>query len=269
MQIRPTILATLLVLTGYIEQSRGQTPSAGTTQAHCPDECGADRPACEIAWGPRVSVVFAGRVTNIREQSVPILLDGQQAHTPRQTVTFSIDEALKGIDDKTAVVISGGDLCGFPFYSGKKYLVYADRTEDGRSLRVTLCNGTKWLNEASDDLAYLRTISTRPSTGFLYGTVFRDENESARARARVPMVRLLRPVKGQRVQVRGRQNYTAEVNSEGAFRLDDLEPGTYEVSLEMPEPALPGSSRLVRVPSKGCAVANFHIQPVARRVLSH
>jgi hypothetical protein len=47
-------------------------------------------------------------------------------------------------------VTSGGDLCGFPFSTGHKYLVYGRRLPNGE-VYVSISSSTKWAEDATDD----------------------------------------------------------------------------------------------------------------------
>jgi hypothetical protein len=185
-----------------------------------------------------------------QEQSVPVVVDGERAQTTKQTVSFSVDEAFRGVEGSFATVTSGGDLCGFPFYKQKRYLIYAGRQKDG-TLHVSICGGTKLLADAANDLVYLRTIATRAPSGFIFGTVFKYA-DPANSNARVPVVRLMRAVTGQQVRIRGRQSYTVVVNEKGQFRLDGVEAGRYEISIDIQDSAGSNPSKIVDVAAKGC-----------------
>jgi hypothetical protein len=231
----------------------------------CDGDCALDRPPCENAWLPWVSAVFLGTATSIKEQSVPVVVDGERAQTTKQTVSFSVDEAFRGVEGSFATVTSGGDLCGFPFYKQKRYLIYAGRQKDG-TLHVSICGGTKLLADAANDLVYLRTIATRAPSGFIFGTVFKYA-DPANSNARVPVVRLMRAVTGQQVRIRGRQSYTVVVNEKGQFRLDGVEAGRYEISIDIQDSAGSNPSKIVDVAAKGCASATFIIDPSEQRVV--
>lgn len=138
----------------------------------CEGGGGWDIPACERAWRPHISVVFLGRAVRVQEEDVPILLDGEKALTEKLHVTFEVEESYIGVQDKSVIVTSGGDLCGFPFSAGREYLVYGRRLQDGE-IYVSIGSGTKWKKEATEDLKYLRGLSTAPNGARVYGTAFR------------------------------------------------------------------------------------------------
>jgi len=138
---------------------------------------GWDVPACESAWRTDISVVFLGRAVRVQEEDVPILLDGEKALTKMLRVTFEVEEGYIGVQDKSVIVTSGGDLCGFPFSAGRGYLVYGRRLQNGE-IYVSIGSGTKWKKEATDDLKYLRGLSTAPngavSTALCFALVIRS-----------------------------------------------------------------------------------------------
>ncbi len=39
---------------------------------------GWDTPACESAWQPKISAVFLGLATNVEEEGVPMILNGEK-----------------------------------------------------------------------------------------------------------------------------------------------------------------------------------------------
>src|SRR5271166_4478223 len=123
----------------------------------CEGDCAAQLPACQASWQPYVSAVFLGRATEVRQEDVPMTLDGKKELTSRNFVTFEVDEAFVGVSEKVVTVTSGGDLCGFPFSQGHKCLVYGRRLPTGE-VYVSICSATKWERDAADDLQYLRGL---------------------------------------------------------------------------------------------------------------
>ncbi len=97
----------------------------------CEGTNGWDTPACESAWQPNISAVFLGLVTNGEEEGVPIILNGEKAMTSGLHAIFKVVEAFRGVSVGTTTVISGGDLCGFPFSKGHRYSVYGRLLSNG------------------------------------------------------------------------------------------------------------------------------------------
>jgi hypothetical protein len=122
------------------------------TEDHsCQGTNGWDTPACESAWQANIAAVFLGLVTEVEEEGVPIILNGEKALTSRLHSIFKAVEAFRGVSVGTATVISGGDLCGFPFSKDRRYLVCGRLLSNGE-VYVSISSSTKWEKEAADDL---------------------------------------------------------------------------------------------------------------------
>jgi hypothetical protein len=67
-----------------------------------------------------------------------------------RTVTLKVDRWWKGggSAEITVSTSKNGESCGYPFEKGKQYLVYADREEKQKTLRVHLCSRTRTEKEA-------------------------------------------------------------------------------------------------------------------------
>ncbi len=222
-----------------------------------------DVPACESAWRPHISAVFLGRAVDVRNEDVPILLDGEKAKTERLHVTFEVEEGYIGVQEKSVIVTSGGDLCGFPFSKAHEYVVYGRRLQNGE-IYVSISSGTKWKKDAAEDLKYLRGLSTAPSGARIYGTVYRY-SEPTNPHV---MIRKATAAVGQKIAIRGLQkDYEVAVDSRGKFELSAIPPGRYTIVVESDEtvnittPHLPTTFDLA---DKACARFLFGIDPFAK-----
>jgi hypothetical protein len=256
-----TIVAALLSL-GPTGNSQIQT----NTEDHpCEGQSSWETPACESAWQPNVSAVFLGLATDVREEDVPIVLDGKNEHTSRQHVTFQVNESFIGVSEKVVTVTSGGDLCGFPFSKGHKYLVFGRRLPSGE-VYVSISSATKWAKDATDDLKYLRGLPTAPHGATIHGTVFRYTSPE---NPRIMGVRRAIPDVGQKVEIHGSgQDYETTVDNRGNFTLSGLSPGRYTVLLNADgevRTLWPPQSRTVDVADKGCARIGFWIDPFVKK----
>jgi hypothetical protein len=228
----------------------------------CDGDCDGQLPACQNVWQPYVSAVFLGRVTEIRTEDVPITLDGERKLTEKQFVTFTVVEPFRGVSNKVVNTISGGDLCGFPFSKGQKYLVYARQLPSGE-LYVSTCYGTNFAEYATDDLKYLRGLPNAPPGGTIYGTAFRFAEP---LKAEFQLRRSL-PETGREIQVTGTtRSYEANVDERGNFSVTGLPPGRYSVLFKTEGEVYtspPVKSTTVEVADKGCARFNFWVDPYA------
>jgi len=241
------------------------SPSQELTSSHsCDGDNTEGLPVCQRVWQPYISAVFLGLAKEVQEEDVPIILDGKNEHTLRLHVTFQVEEAFLGVSEKVVKVTSGGDLCGFPFSKGHKYLVFGRRLPSG-DVYVSISSATKWEKDAAEDLKYLRGLPTTPHGATVYGTVLRY---TAPENGRV-MVRLGRPEIGQKIEIQGTdQTYKVVTDSKGRFRVSGLAPGRYKVLLSAEgeiHTSPPLASTTVDVADKGCAEFEFWIDPFARK----
>jgi hypothetical protein len=259
-----SILRALTGLLFLLVASPG-SPSQELTRNHsCDGDHTGELPVCQRAWQPYISTVFLGLAKEVQEEDVPIVLEGKNEHTLRLHVTFQIEESFLGVSEKIVNVTSGGDLCGFPFSKGHKYLVFGRRLPSG-DVYVSISSATEWEKDAAGDLKYLRGLPTAPHGATIYGTVLRytaPENQRV-------MVRLGRPEIGQKIEIQGTdQTYEVVADSKGKFRLSGLAPGRYKVLLSAEgeiHTSPPLASTTVDVVYKGCAEFGFWIDPFAKK----
>jgi hypothetical protein len=197
----------------------------------------------------------------VREEDIPIFLDGKKELTLKLHVTFRVDEGFIGVSEKIVAVTSGGDLCGFPFSKGYKYLVYGRRLPNGE-VYVSISSATKLEKDATDDLKYLRGLPLASHGATICGTVFRFKNaEDPRNKA----LRLESPETGRAVKIlRGTETYETIVDDRGNFRRPGLPPGRYTILLDA-DGEIRNYSRIQSkefdVADKGCARFYFWIDP--------
>src|SRR5690606_4132600 len=124
--------------------------------------CVPSGPPCEAAW--RTDAIFLARVVSIATR--PGATFG-----PR-TVNMRILTAFRGIEGESVEVTTGagaGD-CGYDFEAGRDYLVYAYR--NGGRLATGICNRTRPIEEAEEDLDYLHAAASNlPIGGEIVGQV--------------------------------------------------------------------------------------------------
>jgi hypothetical protein len=102
---------------------------------------------------------FIGTVTS--EKIVPNMLElgGHRVQRNVQKVTFNVGELFEGTSGKTETVIGEGTINDFDFQLGGRYLVYGFRDKDGK-IRTDKCTRTAPVTEASEDIRFLRSLST-------------------------------------------------------------------------------------------------------------
>ena len=109
----------------------------------------APPPAPKIAL-ENSAAVFVGRVTAVKNSQF------------NNKFQFSVSKQWKGIDGKTASIVSATNsaACGIVFDKDRDYLVYAYKIEGDDQLRTNLCTRTKRVADAADDLAELGAPKT-------------------------------------------------------------------------------------------------------------
>jgi hypothetical protein len=107
--------------------------------------------------------VFSGEVVGIDEN------DLSPGAGPRLgKVTFDVSDVWKGVTEESVAVYGQGPeaSCGLNFEEGGSYLVYAYRSNEDGPLETNLCDATKQLAAAEQDLQMLGSPDdTLPDTG--------------------------------------------------------------------------------------------------------
>ena len=199
-------------------------------------------------------VVFVGLVRSIEEETAEINRFGNiEKVRTALTAHFVVEEGLKGISNQEVDVVTGGGGgdCGYHFKSGERYLVYAYGTErealsssmsrtviGGRSsskqigaLTTSICSRTQPLSQAQDDLDLIRAVIKGKPQARIFGTVHEfvsklgDFEKDAEYKPKTGLTIKAEGVSGK---------YEAITDSGGRFRLDNLKPGKYKVTLILP-----------------------------------
>jgi len=211
--------------------------------------CISGGPPCQEYF--RFDAVFTGVVQSIGE-----LDDTQEAPFLRRRVAISIDRGYRGVDGKTAEIVTGGGGgdCGYAFTRGQRYLVYARRAPDGR-LTVSICSRTRPIAEAADDLRYIETMPASSAGARVSGTVKHWERDFATGQTRS-----YPPLASAQVHLRGPAGAkTAQTDEAGRYEITGIRPGKYEVEV-LPPPAFSTKrlrSEIDLSDTRSCAVVDF------------
>ncbi len=230
--------------------------------------CAGPGALCEAFGG--AAAVFVGTVTDITRRPRKTPAPGDEPDWAPRTVRFSVSEAFSGVEGAQVEVstgLGGGD-CGYNFVKGSTYLVYAyGRT--GGGLGTGICTRTTLAFGAEEDLEYLRGLSRQPRGVTLSGRVERAGVEAAGSGTRTSI-----PLGGLRVSAAGADGVVAAetmTDAQGRYRLTGLSPGTYKLSLRLPDELTTYQpAREVRVADRGCASEDFLVTDngrIAGRVL--
>ena len=201
--------------------------------------CPAAR-ACDCALDPtpcmaftHTAVIFAGRVSRISNIEVSLKSGDPKIRYPQRSVTFEVLKAYRGLQAKTVDVSTGegGGDCGYLFERGREYLVYANPNPDTVSLSTGICQRTRLLSEARDDIDYL---SRRDDPALGAGIEGMVEELSRDAKGYATQVRGFMP--GIPIVIDGlSRQWKVATHSDGWFRLWGLQPGEYHVKPVLPK----------------------------------
>jgi hypothetical protein len=184
-------------------------------------DCGyAGAPCKAFANTP---TVFAGRVTKISTINRKTLSGDN--FTDR-LVFFEVEQSYRGWEAKVAEVVTGwgGGDCGYDFREGVRYLVYAYPHPETGKLYTGICQRTRPLLEASEDLEYLNEKDD-PS----HGQGIEEIIEELDSRSRNEVVGVL---EGISVRIEGPSGRQAIVSQkDGDFSCGGFRPAAIGLSL--------------------------------------
>ncbi len=199
-------------------------------------------------------IVFVGLVTSIEEDKVDIVHFGEKRNVRTGLLAhFTVEEPLKGIDLKTVDVATGGGGgdCGYPFKAGKRYIVYAYKSSGdalsssmsrtvigGRSgmaapLSANICSRTRPLESATDDVVLIRALKNGKPETRVFGSVSEYAQKLGTYEYNIDRVR---PMPGLKVKAENANNrYEATTDQIGRYKISDLKPGRYRLTVVLPE----------------------------------
>jgi len=218
------------------------------------------------------TAVFTGKVLDIADQPPPAPLPSSgntgRVIASRQTanpislparlrvVRLSVGDVLTGVDasQKEIEILTGygGGDCGYPFQLGGEYVVYAYKNSAGR-LETGICMRTRPLDQAAEDVKYIREMAAAPETGQLW------------VRTAFPGIP---PLSGATIIAEKQgQRYAIPANSAGEAIFPDLSPGDYAVHVAS-DGDLPDDP-MVHLNPKACVEVNlFRALKITGRVIT-
>jgi hypothetical protein len=215
---------------------------------------------CPYAGAPckafaNTPTVFAGRVVKIStiNRKTP-----SGDHFKDRLVFFEVERSYRGWEAKVAEVVTGwgGGDCGYDFRENDRYLVYAyPHTETGK-LYTGICQRTRPLTEASEDLEYLNNKDDPSHGAGIEGMI-----EELDSKNRIEVVGFLDGIPVSISGPSGRQTIVSQ--KDGRFRLWGLSPASCRVSPVLPKSFLP-DEQTVKLEGNSCAELRFLATPRPR-----
>jgi hypothetical protein len=126
----------------------------------CAGLCFAPATPCEWYAFHHGSPTFVGEAISSATVSDVVERGVSAVHATVQRVKFHVEEAFEDMPDEFVDVYGFGATNDYHFKVGTRYLVYAWRGKDGK-IRTQKCTRTAPLNEAVEDLTFLRSLPTR------------------------------------------------------------------------------------------------------------
>jgi hypothetical protein len=219
-------------------------------------DCAHPGPPCKAF--AKTPVVFAGRVVKIA--TIRLKATSGDFYEDR-LILLEVERSYRGSVGATAEVVtgSGGSDCGHDFRQGEHYLVYAYPHPQSGKLLTGICQRTRPISKAGDDLEYLSKKEDLSHGAGIEGTIeqlTRDSRQETRVIGFMAGISLL-------VQGKSRR-WTTVSQKDGRFRLWGLPPGRYRVTPVLPKGFLP-STETVTLEPYSCATIRFLATPPPKR----
>lgn len=232
--------------------------TGGTRVSAC--SCIGPIVACESAW--TTDAIFVGKVLSVGAATK----SGDEFPSMRRLVRFDVGESFKGtpVGEVDVATGSGGGDCGYNFIVGRTYIVYAHRNAATGQLGAGICSRTGPIEQAAEDLAYLRGPFVAPSeSGVIRGTVTRHDPALAPDQ---PTRRA--PFAGADIRLEGyARAYTATSADDGSYEFR-VPVGEYRLFATVRDgvyamPGIEGRTVWLR-DTRGCGVMDIAVRPDSR-----
>ena len=233
--------------------------------------CSCARPGSPCNYYGTASAIFVGRAVGSAERKTVIDENGDKITYDVGTIRFLVLENFKGASGYEVQVSSGtgGGDCGYWFRRNETYVVYAYLLDDGKTLYTHICTRTRPVSAATEDLEYLRSLSSAKPGATLNGRLIRLLGDPERG-----PVSEGPKMAGVKVVVTGEGKTIETVtNDAGEYRVSGLSPGDYDAFPELPDNLSAVSNRdkkdnfgrftgrePIRLTDRGCGEINFSVE---------
>ena len=220
----------------------------------------ADRAmACSCLGTPSVCGAFAGAEavfvgTVSRVESKTVKDETGREHIVGQIAYVQVDEAFKGAKAPQLVFRSYGTSCDVIYEEGQRRLFYASYDKKDKAWSIGGCGRSTLLQNASDDLLYLRALPGSAQKTRISGELNTLD---------------FKPLMGVKVKLIGdRKTYEVFTDKNGVYEIYDLPVGKYIIEPDIPlnlKLSFASSStvsdrprRQVELKDKSCAGIDFY-----------
>ena len=216
--------------------------------------CMESGPPCQAFW--KAEAVFDATVVAIAPMERAV--SGDLPHDDT-LVTVDVHAGHRGATAGPLQITTYSDDagCGYPFKTGKRYLMFARRAADGR-LSVSLCSATREFDGTGPAAAFLSSLSKPATGGRVFGTVQTWLGSVDGPTQRTPVQT--------RVELHGPGGVLRTSSVGGQFQFSGLSEGGYRLEVAVPDGyAGYSASREVQIAdARGCAEANVSFSPAGR-----
>jgi len=228
--------------------------------------CIQSGPACQETW--RAGAVFVGRVVEIVPQAEQRQIGSSTIASTVFRVRLQATERFRGDLKETVDLFTetSSSACGYEFVQGRSYLIYAHWQQTLSRWSTSICSRTRPVEDAREDLAYLRGPATQPSgLGMLQGTATREDPDPAheyREFWRKPYANARIIVES--VGTKATARYETRTGPDGRYSIA-VPAGKYSVTPILPATLYNWPLRPVDVLDvRGCADASFAVRSDGR-----
>jgi hypothetical protein len=203
----------------------------------------------------RAKIVFTGKI--IKAEKVDAAIRHQ----------VQVEENFLGMDNVSLIDVytDNASSCMFSMDAGKDYLIYASRSGESGQIWTGMCSRTAQIDEAEEDLKYLRSIQNSGKVGGTIKGKVLDENSTDE-----------KPQKPEQVdkvfiESKDGEKFEADIEADGKYEISGLKAGQYNIFVTPPkgyatnyetDPFSDDSdaARFTEVSGQGCTIKNFEVR---------
>lgn len=224
-----------------------------TAGASSADACTCAVTPCGVAGA---EVVFEATVVSIEQ----VVGDSTSLIGKEKRVVLKDVRSLRG--DAPTIIFTGnnGEVCGYTFRPGERYLIDAHRSNDGQ-FTTSICSLTSHSRDAAPLIAYLEALKKSPDEMRVWGSVGRITGWPGFNRYRTPIA-------GAEVRLTGPTRVTLSTDGNGEFVAAGLPVGRYAVTARVDGKPVPAdeswSTFFLHKDGYRCEELNISLEPNGR-----